>query len=244
MVRAELIAHAFAMQYLAREPFPLNLERVAQAIETKLDIDIYLHYMELPMRQAANLVMGKRTALISINKKHPAHVQRMGVAHEFGHILLEHEIGNPDPWVSEHQWESDTANYFAAALLMPSWVLSWLIRKYHDSLELLLRKTVEYCDIGLESAARRLADADILPCLYALIDPGAGKRIWEYHSRSVYLDHDAFRGFLVKNFESPRHKWRETDLDIMGYPFRTEIKQLGPRYLITCHPFMARQQAL
>ncbi|SPF54063.1 conserved hypothetical protein [Candidatus Desulfosporosinus infrequens] len=50
------------------------------------------------------------------------------------------------------------------------------------------------------------------------------------------LDRESFREFLVRYFAQP--KKREEDLEIMGYPFKVEVKRMWDnKYLLTCIPF-------
>lgn len=234
--REELVAQAFFQRYLIKEHFPLELDRIAYAIEQKLDIDVYVHKRSMPDEITAQLQISDWVALIYVNQDHSIQRQRFGVAHEFGHLLLEHEYGIEQPGLGESNWENEAANNFAAALLMPAWKVKSLVKKYPDSLIFLIQKTSNYFGVSTEAAARRLATTDFLPGLATLLDPATGQKIWEYHSPSIHLDHEAFHQFLVRFKSKP--KKREEDLEIMGYPFRVEFKRVwGDKFLLTCLPF-------
>jgi len=233
--REELVAQAFVERYLIREEFPLSLDHVAYAIEKKLDVEIHLHKCPMPDGVIARLMVAQDIALIYVNSLLPISTQRFGVAHEFGHVLLGHKGGILQPGVGESEREKKEANSFAAALLMPTWVVSDLVRRYSDSLAYLVNKLTKYCDVSLEAAARRLAETDFIPGLWALVDPSLGRIDWEYHSPSIRLDREAFSEFLVRYCSGPRK--REDDLEIMGYPFRIEIKRMWGKCLLSCMPY-------
>lgn len=232
----EMVATSFAQSYLSRENFPLDLNRVALAVDKKLDLRVMIEERDGPDEIIAQLACSEYNALILVNRCHSLPRKRFGIAHEFGHLLLEHEFGNPDPGLSEPDRETDEANSFAAALLMPSWNVLGLVKRYPDSLTFLVHKMQHYFGVSLEAAARRLAGSDFLPGLWALTDPAIGRVDWEYHSPSIHLDHDSFRNFLIRQLMLPA-KRRETDLDIMGYPFRVEVKHMWDKQLVTCLPF-------
>jgi hypothetical protein len=141
-----------------------------------------------------------------------------------------------DIWevVGESEREKQEANSFAAALLMPTWIISDFVKKYSDSLMFLVNKLAKYCDVSLEAAARRLAETDFLPGLWALIDPSLGRIDWEYHSSSFGVDHESFRKFLFRYFRNPRRFGNI--IEIMGYPFRVEAKHMWGKYLFSCMP--------
>ena len=221
--REELVAQAFVERYLVREEFPLSLDHIAYAIEKKLDVEIHLHRRPLPDGLIARLMVAQDIALIYVNSLLPTSTQRFGVAHEFGHVLLDHKGGILQPGVGESERE-----------LMPTWIVSEFVKRYSDSLVFLVNKLAKYCDVSLEAAARRLAETDFLPGLWALIDPSLGCIDWEYHSPSIRLDREAFRKFLVLYCSDPRK--REEDLEIMGYPFRIEIKRMWGKCFLSCIP--------
>lgn len=231
----ELVAQSFYESYLKHEEFPLNLNRIALAMEKKLNIEIFMSILDLPNEVTAQLRKGIYAALIYINKNHSSARQRFSVAHEFGHIIMGHRNGTPSPGVNESDFEYQSANNFAAALLMPAWPVLCLAKKYPDSLVFLVQKISTYFDVSIEAAARRLAGTDVLPGLIVLVDPNVGLITWEYHSPSIHLDHDAFHEFLARYFAQPTK--REENLEIMGYPFRIEVKRMWGKYLLTCLPF-------
>lgn len=231
----ELVAQSFFESYLKHEDFPLNLNRIALAVERKLGIEVFMFLRDLPNEVTAQLRKGNYAALIYVNKNHALVRQRFGVAHEFGHILMDHRHGIPSPGIGESDSEYQSANNFAAALLMPAWPMVCLAKKYPDSLIFLTHKVSNYFGVSIEAAARRLATSDVLPGLLTLINPSNNQLDWEYHSPSIHLDREAFRYFLVSYFDNP--KKREEDLEIMGYPFRIEVKRMWGKYLLTCMPF-------
>ncbi|GEM_PF-3471762 len=232
----EIIARSFTQSYLLREDFPLNLKRVALAIDTKLDIEVIIEeYDNVPNEITAQLTYSDWVALILVNRYHSEHKKRFGIAHEFGHLLMDHQHGNLRPGSSEPDREKEEANNFAASLLMPAWHVLGLVKKYPDSLTFLVQKISSYFGVSLEASARRLAGTDFVPGLFALVDPNLGRLDWEYHSPSIRLDREAFREFLVRYYT--KSKKREEDLEIMGYPFRIEAKHMWGKHLLTCMPF-------
>lgn len=240
IMNAETEADLFAMQYLRNEVYPLGLERITRAVQSKTGYKIFLRYRDnMPNEIAAQLRRGDLAALVYVNNQYTEFGQRFAVCHEFAHLLLEHEYGILDYGLGENDWENDAANAFAATLLMPTEAVSVLVKKYHDSLYRLVKEMGERFKVSRRVAVRRLTSCDILPSLFALIDPSQGRLIWEHHSPSIYLDQEAFKAFLTRELGNNRSKWRETDLDIMGYPFRTEVMRLAQKVLVICLPFMA-----
>jgi Predicted Zn peptidase len=232
----ELVAQAFVEQYLKEECFPLELERIALAVEQKLGIKVFLERVSFPYEVNAHLRVAKHAALIWVNKNHSIVRQRFSAAHEFGHIIMKHRNGIPNPGNNESEQEYESANNFAAALLMPAWDVACLVKKYPDSLIFLASKTAHHFGVSMEAAARRLATTEVIPGLFTLIDPNVYRTEWEYHSPSIHLDHDAFHYFLARQIKLPL-KRREEDLDIMGYPFRVECRRVWDKLLVTCLPF-------
>ena len=153
----ELVAQSFFESYLKHEEFPLNLNRIALAIEQKLDIEIFMFLRDLPNEVTAQLRKGDYAALIYVNRNHSSSLQRFGVAHEFGHIIMVHRHGTPSLGIGESDAEYESANNFAAALLMPAWPVLCLAKKYPDSLIFLATKLSRDFGVSIEAAARRLA---------------------------------------------------------------------------------------
>lgn len=236
-VYGEMIAKSFMFSYLPHEDYPLNLIHVAIAIETKLDIEVIIEECDcVPREITAQLTSSDWVALILINKFHHLHKQRFGICHEFGHLLLEHRKGNSYPGSNEPDKEKDEANNFAASLLMPSNLMYSLAKRYSDNITYLVQKITEYFRVSTEAAARRLVGTEYIPGVIALVDPHLGRLDWEYHSPSLMVDRESFREFLVRYFARPKD--REDDLEIMGYPFRIEIKRMwGNKVLLACVPF-------
>lgn len=235
-ISGELIAKSFMFSYLPHVDYPLNLMHVALAIETKFDIDVIIEECDIAPREiTAQLACSDWVAHILVNRSHPENKKRFGIAHEFGHLLLQHQHGNPYPGANEPYRENDEANNFAATLLMPSCHVYDLTKRYSDSLPYLIKKISDYFGVSIEAAARRLSSTDYIPGLFALVDTNLGRLEWEYHSPSIRLDREAFREFLVRYFAQP--KKREEDLEIMGYPFKAETKLIWGKYLLTCIPF-------
>lgn len=235
-ISGELIARSFMFSYLPHADYPLNLMHVALAIEKKFDIDVFIEESDIvPPEITAELACSDWVAYILVNRSHPENKKRFGIAHEFGHLLLQHQHGNPYPGSSEPDRENDEANNFAATLLMPSCHVYDLAKRYSDSLLYLIKKISDHFRVSIEAAARRLANTDFIPGLFALVDTNLGRVDWEYHSPSIRLDREAFREFLVRYFEHP--KKREEDLEVMGYPFNVETKRIWDKYLLTCVPF-------
>jgi Zn-dependent peptidase ImmA (M78 family) len=237
--REELVAQNFFEGYLENESFPLELGRIALAVEKKLGIKIFLEEVPFPYEVKAHLRLARSSALIWLNQNHSKVHQRFSGTHEFGHILMKHRNGIPSPGNSESEKEFESANNFAAALLMPAKEVACIAKKYPDSLVFLITKLSKYFGVNIEEAAKRLSKLDVLPGLFTLLNPSANQLIWEYHSPSVNLDHEAFASFLVYHFQNPRK--REEDFDIMGYPFRVETKRVcGDKVLFTCMPLLSK----
>lgn len=235
-ISGELIARSFMVSYLPYADYPLNLMHVALAIEKKFDINVIIEECDIVPREiTAELACSDWIAYILVNRSHPENKKRFGIAHEFGHILMQHQHCNPYPGFSEPDREKDEANNFAATLLMPSCHVYNLMKQYSGNLPYLLEKISDYFRVSIEAAARRLANMEYIPCLFALVDTNLGRLDWEYHSPSIRLDRASFNKFLVSYFAQP--KKREEDLDIMGYPFKVETKRIWGKYLLACVPY-------
>ena len=136
-VSREMIASSFMFSYLPHADYPLNLIHVALAIETKFDIDVIIEESDIiPREITAQLVCSDWVAPIFVNRSHPENKKQFAITHEFGHLLLEHQQGNPYPGSSEPDREKDEANKFAATLLMPSNHLHSLDKKVSRQLYL------------------------------------------------------------------------------------------------------------
>lgn len=238
----EMIARSFMLSYLPNAHYPLNLVQVTVAIEIKFDIDVIIEECEsVPREITAQLACSDWVASILVNKFHPENKKRFGICHEFGHLLLEHTQGNPYPGLNEPDQEKDEANSFAAALLMPSHLVHSLSKRYSDSITYLVQKMTEYFKVSTEAASRRLVETNYIPGLIALVDPNIGKLNWEYHSPSISLDREYFREFLVSYFKQPKRY--EENHEIMGYPFKIEVRRIWGKCLIACIPLNISQCA-
>lgn len=112
--RIEEIAEKALRTIDYQEP-PVSVEKIAAIVSLKV----------IPFEFHNNLsaVLKRDKLVIGVNKAHHPFRQRFSVAHELGHYLLGHKIGDDEPFVDEsfdkpipHEKE---ANIFAAALLMP-----------------------------------------------------------------------------------------------------------------------------
>ena len=113
---------------------PVDLEKIAR----RLRVPIYIQ--PLPKEISGFLHRDGSKALIAVNSKQPKTRQRFTIAHELGHLILDHKrdqvhvdktftikfrINAPvaDP-------EETQANFFAAALLMPEIMLKKELRNF------------------------------------------------------------------------------------------------------------------
>jgi Zn-dependent peptidase ImmA (M78 family) len=241
-VNSEIIANSFIRNYLPDATYPLNLTHVACAIQVKYDIDVIIEECNwAPREVTAQLVCSDWVAYILVNALHPINKRRFGICHEFGHLLLDHSKGNPFPGSSEPDEEKDEANSFAAALLMPSAIVSNLVNRHRSCVTYLIKKMTECFGVSTEAASRRLVESESICGLIALVDPAYGRLNWEYHSPSITLDQEYFREFLVQYFRRPTKS--EDNLDIMGYPFIIDSKRIWGKYLVTCVPIRNNKQS-
>lgn len=125
---AELLAHNRIV-----EP-PIDLDLIARRLKVRI------HTQPLPKEISGFLHRDGLKSLIAVNSKHVKARQRFTIAHELGHLILDHKRDQvhvdktftikfrtdarvPDP-------EETQANFFAAALLMPEAMLKKDLRRF------------------------------------------------------------------------------------------------------------------
>lgn len=95
---------------------PVPIEKVAELFFIKI-----VPYPNFPDNISGTIVDQKGFMIIGVNSNHPIVRQRFTIAHELGHFLLGHELGEKiidDVFDRPTDKEKD-ANEFAAQLLMP-----------------------------------------------------------------------------------------------------------------------------
>lgn len=95
---------------------PIPIEKIAKLFSIKI-----LPYPNFPDNISGTLINQKDSMIIGVNSNHAAVRQRFTIAHEIGHFLLGHELGEKiiDDVFDKPNDKEKEANDFAAALLMP-----------------------------------------------------------------------------------------------------------------------------
>ena len=95
---------------------PIPIERVAELFSIKI-----FPYPNFPDNISGTIINQKESAVIGVNSNHAVARQRFTIAHELGHFLLGHELGEKiiDDVFDKPNDKEREANEFAAELLMP-----------------------------------------------------------------------------------------------------------------------------
>ncbi len=95
---------------------PIPIEKIAEFFSIKI-----VPYPNFPDNISGTIIEQNGIMIIGVNSNHPSVRQRFTIAHELGHFLLGHELGEKkleDVFDRPTDKEKD-ANEFAAQLLMP-----------------------------------------------------------------------------------------------------------------------------
>ena len=109
------------LKTLKLEEPPINIRTVIKYLSESRDITIELLAYSLPDRVSGAHAKKGDKHIITYNRNHHPHRQRFTVAHELGHLLLEHvNMQNNEENFTSTKPEETAANKFAAELLVPS----------------------------------------------------------------------------------------------------------------------------
>ena len=129
-------------------------------------------------------------AIISIDSRSMARRQRFSLAHEIGHwewhrghqlMCSKDDIGGSGK--SRGLSKEAAANRFAAALLMPKFMLKDAIRDFDRLNMRTVREMATHFDVSLTAMAYRLVESDFHPSL--LLAYGKDGRRWFIRSKSI-----------------------------------------------------------
>lgn len=96
-----------------------------------------LKIVEFDFHEGISAVLKPEHNVIGVNSKHHPVRKRFSVAHELGHFVLEHSVGQEivDENFNKPLPQEQEANAFAAALLMPSEMVKKSVTKNGFDLE-------------------------------------------------------------------------------------------------------------
>jgi Zn-dependent peptidase ImmA (M78 family) len=105
---------------------PVPIEKVAELFAIKV-----FPYQGFPDNISGTITKQKNSVIIGVNSNHAVVRQRFTIAHELGHFLLGHELGEKiiDDVFDRPTDKEKEANEFAAELLMPTDFLKQDINK-------------------------------------------------------------------------------------------------------------------
>lgn len=108
------------LKALKIEEPPINIRAVIQYLSKNRGITIDLLAYNLPEKVSGAHAKRGDKHIITYNRNHHPNRQRFTVAHELGHLLLEHvELQNNEEDFVSRKPEETAANKFAAELLVP-----------------------------------------------------------------------------------------------------------------------------
>jgi len=119
---------------------PVLINTIVQHLHKTLGYQIYCRSSELSDKFSGQIAKSGKTVGIMYNKNHHQVRQRFTVAHEIGHLMLEHGIVISDyKEVIDFKTQSPIeveANIFGAELIMPGFILrKYLKKKYTESVK-------------------------------------------------------------------------------------------------------------
>jgi Zn-dependent peptidase ImmA (M78 family) len=116
-----------ALQRVDLNEIPVPVEKIAKVFG--------LEVVEFPFHNKISGLLKKEDGIIGVNQNHHPVRRRFTIAHELGHFLLGHGLGDvaqeeiiDDSFDKSHPQERE-ANQFAASLLMPSDLIKKEIKK-------------------------------------------------------------------------------------------------------------------
>ena len=105
---------------------PIPVEKIAELFSIKV-----IPYPNFPDNISGTIINQNGRMIIGVNSNHPPSRQRFTIAHELGHFLLGHELGDKiiDDVFDRPTDKEKEANEFAAELLAPKDLLKKDINK-------------------------------------------------------------------------------------------------------------------
>lgn len=149
---------------------PIDLVKIARSLGVPIRREV------LPKEVSGFLYRQDGESLIVVNSKQPPKRQRFTIAHEIGHLMLDHkrdEIHVDKAFLikfrSDHPSSADDleeiqANAFAAALLMPKSMLQRDLKRYHNGESMddgALMALAERYDVSIQAFLIRLNTIDL-----------------------------------------------------------------------------------
>lgn len=131
---------------------PVPLEQVVEKMGLKI--------VEFDFHNDISAVLKPEHNVIGVNKKHHSVRRRFSVAHELGHFLLGHKIGQEiiDEEFNKPFPIEKEANAFASALLMPaSWMKDSVAKKGLD-----LEELAKTYDVSKQALTIRLLSLNLI----------------------------------------------------------------------------------
>lgn len=106
---------------------PIALSHIVSLVQDQEKIKVHFKFLDMSLKFSGQYVKVNDTVGIICNKKHSRNRQRFTVAHEIGHLVLDHQFSIRDHkeiinFKTKSPIEKE-ANIFAAELLMPRKVL-------------------------------------------------------------------------------------------------------------------------
>jgi Zn-dependent peptidase ImmA (M78 family) len=94
---------------------PISLEKIAEKLNLKI--------VPFEFEEKISAVLKRDKMIIGVNNKHSRLRQRFSIAHELGHYIMGHDIGNTRDFIDDEMCQFNPvekeANLFASILLMP-----------------------------------------------------------------------------------------------------------------------------
>ena len=113
------LAHDILKALRIEEP-PVNLPAIIEHLSRTRNITIELLPYSLPDKVSGAHARRGQKHIITYNRNHHPRRQRFTIAHELGHLLLEHvNVQNNEEDLASSNPEETAANVFAAELLAP-----------------------------------------------------------------------------------------------------------------------------
>ncbi len=112
---------------------------ILRQVLNKLNIDLEIFSFDFSDEVSGIQINSEEKTIVAYNKNHPTHRQRFTVAHELGHLLLEHTSKEGAYNLEDKRPSEIEANQFAAELLMPLSFLKLDIKKIKNADDLARR---------------------------------------------------------------------------------------------------------
>jgi Zn-dependent peptidase ImmA (M78 family) len=174
------------------------------AFLTKTPISLFLSNENNILKDGCTLVLGNDNYLVLYNNQtNNFHHLNWTLAHEVGHVYLNHSTDGP--------LEEIEAHFFAAQLFMPEYSLYMMAKKYGTIYE---KDLVEIFGVSESAADKRLRTMQKKTSFRASkID----KEIWDIQKERVALYHDCFRDRHEYRFSLDFLLYIENEYSMMRY---------------------------